>query len=71
MKKIKNKIKNNFIYLYNVEEEHVPKIPEDIIKKRIQLLETNLKNLLDVHYLKRDSKRINSVLKAIEFWKNI
>jgi len=41
------------------------------IGHRIQKLDEHLKKLLNVHYMERDIGRINKVIKAIEFWKNI
>ena len=56
-------------YLYGTKDiEH---IPEEFIEYRIRKLDEHLKKLLNVHYLDRDTNRINKVLKAINFWKNI
>ena len=57
-------------YLYGSETVLTP-IPTHIITERISLLETHLKLLLDTHYTKRDTKRINDVINAIEFWSKI
>jgi len=57
-------------YLYGSEAVLTP-IPTHIITERISLLKQHLKSLLDVHYTKRDSMRINHVIKAIDFWENI
>jgi len=49
----------------------IDKVPEKLIKQRIKILNEHLSEMLDVHYTKRDTNRINAVLKAISFWKNI
>jgi ribosomal protein L29 len=56
-------------YLYGT--ENIEHIPDEFIEYRIQKLNEHLKKLLNVHYLKRDIGRVNKVIKAIEFWKNI
>jgi len=56
-------------YLYGTEE--VPMIPKEIIEKRINILNRNLEKLLKVSYMKREQERINKILKAINFWKDL
>ena len=57
-------------YLFG-EDEEVPEIPQDIIARRIELLNDNLNTLLDIHYLERDNERIHDILNAITFWNKI
>jgi len=57
-------------YLYGINEE-VPEIPEDIVRGRVSILNYNLGKLLEVDLEKRDSIRINKIIKAIRFWGNI
>ena len=57
-------------YLYGKDVE-VPEIPEDIIKRRIELLEEHLARLLEHSYHTRDGDHVNAVLKAIKFWNNL
>ena len=57
-------------YLYG-EDIEVPNIPEDIINRRIKLLNRHLKRLLDVSYRERDLKRVSDILKAIKYWETI
>ena len=56
-------------YLYGTEE--VPMIPEEIIEKRISILNKNLEKLLKVSYMEREQERVNKILKAINFWKEL
>jgi len=62
------KISKN-MYLYGTEE--VPKIPQEIIDGRLDILNNNLRKLLNDSYLERDRVRVNKILKAIEFWKKL
>lgn len=57
-------------YLYGVEVE-VPDIPQEIVVRRLELLEDNLTELLKVHYSKRDLSRISAVDRAKDFWSKI
>ena len=57
-------------YLYGKDVE-VPSIPADIIMRRVELLNDNLEELLDVPFFKRDGLRVNAVIKAKEFWLKI
>jgi hypothetical protein len=57
-------------YLYGTDVE-LDDIPNEIIVRRIELLNDNLEELLEVQYLARDSERINKILKAISFWESI
>jgi len=56
-------------YLYGT--KNIEHIPEEFIEYRIQKLNEHLKKLLNVHFMERDIGRVNKVIKAIEFWKNI
>ena len=56
-------------YLYG--DNGVPEIPQEIIEERLKLLDLMLSELLEIHYLKRDSKRINDILSALKFWNGI
>jgi hypothetical protein len=59
-------MKNN-CYYYGTQD--VPKIPNEVLEARIELLQTNLSNLLNhSYYLDRDTVRINDILKAIKFY---
>ena len=51
--------------------ENVPKIPQDVIDSRIDMLDANLTKLLEVLNETRDSERITKVLNAISFWASI
>jgi len=72
-KKAEEVLQNNSLskteYLYGTKD--IEYIPDEFIEYRIQKLDEHLKKLLNVHYLDRDTVRINKVLKAIDFWKNI
>jgi len=57
-------------YLYG-EDVDVPLIPNEVINKRIELLEKHLATLLEVDFRKRDGVRANAVLKALNFWRKI
>jgi hypothetical protein len=57
-------------YLYG-EDTEVPEIDSYIVSRRIELLKDNLDELLEVHHLKRDGKRVNTILSAIRFWESI
>jgi hypothetical protein len=54
------------MYLYGIED--VPEIPQDIIDRRIAVLEANLSKVLDHSFYTRDGRRANAILKAIKFW---
>jgi len=56
-------------YLYGTYD--VPKVPKELIEQRLSILDDTLEKLLSVHYISRDSYRINAILKAINFWKTI
>ncbi len=49
----------------------VPKLDNDVMLKRIDLLSENLRKLLDHSYWTRDGGRVNDVLKAIDFYRNL
>jgi len=57
-------------YLYG-EDVEVPSIPEDVVMRRLEALKEHLAELLDHSYYTRDTKRVGSVLKAIDFWSSI
>jgi len=57
-------------YLYG-DDVDVPEIPSDIVMRRIELLNDNLAELLEVHYLNRDTARCNTIIKAVRFWEKI
>jgi len=59
----------DFLYLYGTNE--VPEVPEDIIMRRVILLEDHLDGLLEVNYFERDTVRINKIMKLIELLKTI
>jgi hypothetical protein len=63
-------MKHDNEYLYGSDVE-VPEIPGDIIVRRLELLQDNLRELLDHSYHTRDGERVNAVLKAIDFWEKI
>ncbi len=56
-------------YLYG--DADVSNIPQDIIDERVTALNVESKKLLDQHYLERDSERLNTILRAIDFWQGI
>jgi len=68
IKPANNQLSKN-LYLYGKEE--VPEIPEEIIQQRINILQLNLKDILNISWEKRDDERANKIIKAIEFWENI
>ena len=49
----------------------MPKLDEDTIFARIDLLSDNLSKLLEHSYHTRDMKRVNDVLKAVDFYQNL
>ena len=57
------------VYLYG--EVIPPQIPQEIITKRIEILNINLHKLLNENYKDRDYQRIDAIMKAIKFWKTI
>jgi len=64
-----NKKISQTMYLYGTED--VPKIPQDVIDGRLDLLNINLRILLTDSYLVRDRVRVNKILKAMTFWKRL
>ena len=60
---------HNNNYLYG--EDEVPEIPAEIIVRRVEILEENMRELLKEHYTVRDFERCNAIRKAIDFWENI
>ena len=56
-------------YLFDTED--VPEFPAEIINQRLELLTENLARLLDHSYNIRDVKRMNAVLKAIDWHEGI
>lgn len=57
-------------YLYG-DDVDVPEIDSYVVARRIELLNDNLAELLEEHWLKRDAKRINDIQRAIKFWEMI
>ena len=57
------------LYLYGTED--VPEIPNDIIVRRIELLNDHLTELYEVGMLVRENKRISDIFKAINFWSKL
>ena len=57
-------------YLYGSKTE-VPLIPEEIIMRRVELLNDQLEELLEQHWIVRDMQRERDLIKAIAFWQNI
>ena len=53
-------------YLYNTDD--VPQVPEEIIMRRVELITDLIEELLEVHYLERDTVRINDLVRAKQFW---
>jgi len=46
----------------------VPCIPVEICNERLELLNSNLGSLLEVHFMHQDNNLINAVQKAIKHW---
>jgi len=46
-------------------------IPEITIEERVALLKLHLEDILKEPLMKRDSARMNTVLKAIDYWEHI
>ena len=67
MKK-KDLLENEYLYGSGVV---VPKIPEDVINIRLELLNSSLSKILDHSYHIRDNDRVAAILKAIDFWSKI
>jgi len=59
---------NTYLYGEGVE---VPTISQELIDKRVSLLNGNLQKLLAVDYTVRDTVRINKIISAIRFWTHI
>ncbi len=57
-------------YLYGEDAEIEP-IPNELLVRRLEALNDNLRELLTKHYFDREEMRINAVIKAIDFWENI
>lgn len=55
--------------LYGTED--VPEVPQDIVCRRLELLEDRLSDLLEVHYTLRDLEAVSMVRKAILHWQQI
>jgi len=53
------------------EDVEVPEFDELILIRRIELLQDNLADLLGVHYMERDDKRIREIGKAIHWHQQI
>lgn len=48
-----------------------PLIPQSIIDERVERLKVVLNILMGVHYMQRDTIRVNKVREGISFWRNI
>ena len=57
-------------YLYG-ESIDVAPVPEEIIMRRVEILEEHLDELLSVHYTERDGMRCTAVINAIKFWREL
>jgi len=57
-------------YLYGIDSE-VPVIPQEIIMRRVELLNDQLEELFTQHWMVRDMQRERDLIKAIAFWQNI
>lgn len=60
--------KQEYLYGQNI---IVPLVPIEVANERIRLLNKNLNQLLEVNYRERDNIRVNAVMKAIDFWKDL
>jgi len=49
----------------------VPEIPEEIIMRRVELLNDHLSELISIDYMDRETRRIDEVLNAVNFWLKI
>ena len=56
-------------FLYG--DETPPDIPEDIIMRRVEILKEHRDSLLEVDPMERETYRINSISKALNFWSSI
>jgi hypothetical protein len=64
--KNKKEYKTKGEYLYG---EYTPdRIPKEIIGIRLEKLNKNLYDQLNVDYRERDSERVNNIVNAISFW---
>ena len=59
---------NSYLYGEGVE---VPEIDSYVIVRRIELLKEHLDDLMEEHYLERDTEKVRAILKAIDFWSKI
>lgn len=57
-------------YLYGKDVE-VPEIDPLSVARRVELLQDNLDELLEVNYFIRDGVRCNAIIRAIAFWRGI
>ncbi len=58
---------NNWLY----GTEDVPSIPQDIIDKRLDLLNDRLRKLNELNYKVRNNELRHEVIRAIQFWQEI
>jgi hypothetical protein len=59
-------------YLYGSDLKELKEMKYiDALKRKIELAENLIENLLKVDYMERDTQRINDSLKAIDFNKNL
>jgi hypothetical protein len=56
----------NNIELYGTND--VPLVPKEVANERLELLNSNLSGLLEVHYMYQDNDLIREVQKAIRHW---
>ena len=61
------KVDNTYLY-----REHKPmNVPDEVIKDRVDALNSSLKNELSINLYCRDFQRVNELKKAINFWETI
>ena len=60
-----SKLTDEFLYGKGVEVPHIDPL---VIVRRIELLNENLEELMEVQYLARDWSRVNAIIKAKTFW---
>jgi len=62
------KYSNEYIYGKDVD---ILEIPRHIVLDRLEKIETQIEEVQEVHYSKRDQERKQILLKARKFWENI
>ena len=58
-------LKNDYLYGKDVE---IPEIDPLVIARRIELLDENLTEIMNIAPLKRNQNQANAIIKAISFW---